>query len=72
VGRAVPGEPKTEVATKNTKRTKGGRREGKREGKHRKEKREFGTDGRVGKIGLAGGRVVGENANRWPSLVTAG
>ena len=25
VGRAVPGEPKTEVATKNTKRTKGGR-----------------------------------------------
>ena len=44
VGRAVPGEPKKEVATKNTEKTKGGRREGKREGEQ-KGKKEGERDG---------------------------
>jgi hypothetical protein len=55
VGRAVPGEPKTGVATKNTEKTKGGRREGKRGRKHKEGKmgREKRREG--GEIGTCGG-----------------
>jgi hypothetical protein len=62
VGRAVPGEPKTGVATKATKRTKGGRREGRRERKNKGGKGRGERKGGKGcKIGLAGGRADREN-----------
>ena len=69
MGRAVPDEPKTEVATK------GGRREGEREGEQKGEKEGERKGGRGGKMGgrffrLRTARPLGE-CTSWGEFRTA-